>query len=210
VFWEQVNPDEVIESADTACYCRHCLARFQVEEGIEIPDEATASPARAAEWLWAKQSEAWARWRVELITSWVEGVVREARRIAPEVLVGVHLVPWGWDEYDGGQVRVVGQDVEALASLVDYVSPMAYAHMLHRQPDWVGQVTRRLAARVDVPIYPSIEVRESYRSEELTDAFFEAALDAALEPPSAGVVFWSWPPLAEQDSKQEILARHGS
>ena len=36
---------------------------------------------------------------------------------------------------------------------------------------------------------------------------FEAALDAALAPPSDGVSFWSWPPLAEQDSKREILAR---
>jgi uncharacterized lipoprotein YddW (UPF0748 family) len=167
-------------------------------------------PARAAEWLWATQPEAWSRWRAGLITSWVAGVVGEARRIAPEVIVGVHLVPWGWDEYDGGQVRVVGQDAEALASLVDYVSPMTYAHMLRRDPQWVGQVTRGLAARVDVPVYPSIEVKESYRSEELTDAFFAAALDAALQKPSAGVVFWSWPPLAEQESKQSILARRGS
>jgi len=107
-------------------------------------------------------------------------------------------------------VRVLGQDVEALAAVVDYVSPMAYAHMLHREPEWVGGVTRELAARVDVPVYPSIEVKESYRSEELTGAFFESALESALQPPSRGVVFWSWPPLAEQEAKQEILEHHGS
>jgi len=207
VFWEMVKPDDSIDSLDTACYCPHCLARFQQETGVELPEEVATSPARAAEWLWAKQSEAWARWRVDLITSWVEGVVREARRIAPEAIVGVHLVPWGRDEYGGGLVRVVGQDVEALAAIVDYVSPMCYAHMLHREPEWVGRMTRGLAARVDVPVYPSIEVKESYRSEELTGAFFETALDAALQPPSPGVVFWSWPPLAEQRPKQEILER---
>ncbi len=38
-------------------------------------------------------------------------------------------------------------------------------------------------------------------------AFFETALDAALQPPSRGVVFWSWPSLAEQRRKQEILER---
>ncbi len=48
-------------------------------------------------------------------------------------------------------------------------------------------------------------MKESYRTEELTDAFFEAALDAALQPPSRGVVFWSWPHLAEQAAKQEVL-----
>ena len=210
VFWEMVKPDDAIVSVDTACYCSHCLTRFQEEKEVEVPAEVAASPARAAEWLWARQPEAWARWRVDLITSWVEGVVREARRIAPEVTIGVHLVPWGRDEYDGGQVRVVGQDLEALAALVDYVSPMCYAHMLHRDPEWVGRVARGLAARVDVPVYPSIEVKESYRTEELTGDFFETALDAALQPPSRGVVFWSWPPLAEQEAKQEILEHRGS
>ena len=74
----------------------------------------------------------------------------------------------------------------------------------------MGEVTRELAARVDVPVYPSIEVKESYRSEELTGDFFQAALAAALRPPSRGVVFWSWPPLAEQEAKQEILGHRGS
>jgi hypothetical protein len=209
VFWEMVKPHDSIESLETTCSCPHCLARFQEETGVELPDDVASSTARAAEWLWENQSEVWARWRMGLITSWVEEVVREARRIAPEVIVGVHVVPWGRDEYDGGLRRVAGQDVEALASVVDYLSPMCYAHMLHREPEWVGEVAQDLAARVDVPVYPSIEVKESYRSEELSDAFFAAALRTALRPPSPGVVLWSWPPLAESESKRDILACRG-
>jgi len=34
-----------------------------------------------------------------------------------------------------------------------------------------------------------------------------AALDAALAPPSGGVVFWSWPPLSEDRAKQEVVSR---
>ncbi|HSD26916.1 MAG TPA: hypothetical protein VLL75_06400, partial [Vicinamibacteria bacterium] len=109
--------------------------------------------------------------------------------------------------YDGGPIRVVGQDVRALAPLADFVSPMCYAHMLHRDPAWVARVVRELASRVDVPVLPSIEVKESYRQEPLTKAFFAAALDAALAPPSAGVVFWRWPPLSEDVAKQEIVSR---
>jgi hypothetical protein len=208
VFWEMVGPDDAIEAADTACYCDHCLARFQEDTGIQVAAEAMASAPRAAQWLWEHQAEGWAEWRMGLITSWVRDVAREARRIAPDVTIGVHLVPWGRDEYDWGLTRVAGQDVEALGALVDYVSPMAYAHMLHREPEWVGRVTRDLAARVDVPVVPSIEVTRSYRKDDLDEAFFQAALDAALAAPSGGVVFWSWPPLAEQRAKQEILARH--
>jgi len=50
-------------------------------------------------------------------------------------------------------------------------------------------------------------VKESYRKDPLTREFFAAALDAALLPPSAGVVFWNWPQLSEEKAKQEVLAR---
>ena len=207
VFWEMMKPESRIDPLDTTCSCARCLARFEAETEVRLPPEAKASPAAAAAWLFAGHSDPWIRWRAGLITSWVREVVEGARRIAPGAWVGVHLVPWGEGDYDNGPLRVAGQDVEALGALVDYVSPMCYAHILYREPDWVGRVVRGLAPRVRVPIIPSIEVRESYRSDELTDAFFANALRAALEPPSRGVVFWSWPALAVESSKQEILAR---
>jgi hypothetical protein len=207
VFWEMVRPDGRIDPLDTTCFCARCLARFERETAVELPAAAKASPRAAAGWLLAHEPERWTRWRAGLITSWVEGVARDARRIAPGVKINVHLVPWGESDYENGPMRVVGQDVRALAALADYVSPMCYAHMLYRDPAWVGRVARELAARVTVPVLPSIEVKESYRKEPLTKEFFAAALDAALAPPSAGVVFWSWPPLSEDASKQEVLAR---
>ena len=172
-----------------------------------MPVAAKASPRAAAEWLLGQQPEKWTRWRAGLITSWGEGVAREARRVAPGVKINLHLVPWGESDYGNGPIRVAGQDVRALGPLADFVSPMCYAHMLYRDPAWVGRVTRELAARVAVPVLPSIEVKESYREEPLTKEFFAAALAAALAPPSAGVVFWSWPPLSEDVAKQEILSR---
>ena len=207
VFWEMVRPDGRIDPLDTTCFCARCVGRFERETGLELPAVAKASPRAAADWLLAHEPEKWTRWRAGLITSWVEGVAREARRIAPGVKINLHLVPWGESDYENGPMRVVGQDVPALARLADYVSPMCYAHMLYRDPAWVGRVTRDLAARVTVPVLPSIEVKESYRKEPLTKEFFAAALDEALAPPSAGVVFWSWPPLSEDAARQEILAR---
>jgi hypothetical protein len=207
VFWESVRPDGRIDPLDTTCFCPHCLARFETEAGLTVPAAAKASPRAAAEWLFANQPEEWIRWRAGLVTSWVADVVHEARRVAPGVKINLHLVPWTESDYQNGPIRVAGQDVRALAPLVDYVSPMCYAHMLYRDPAWVGRVTRELAARVAGTILPSIEVKESYRKDPLTEAFFSAALDAALAPPSGGVVFWSWPYLAEEKAKQEVLAR---
>jgi hypothetical protein len=207
VFWEKVRPDGRVDPLDTTCFCSLCLARFEKEAGLQMPPAAKASPRRAGEWLFQNQAETWIRWRAGLITSWVEDLVREARRVAPGVKVNLHLVPWADSDYQNGPIRVVGQDVQALAPLVDYLSPMCYAHMLYREPAWVGRVTRELAARVSTPVLPSIEVKESYRTEPLTEAFFAAALDAALAPPSGGVVFWSWPYLSQDQAKQGVVTR---
>jgi hypothetical protein len=207
VFWEMLRPDARIDPLDTTCFCPHCLARFQEDTRVRIPVASAGSAPDAARWLFAHGPEAWIRWRAELITSWVRDVAREAVRVAPYSMVGVHVVPWGRLDYDDGLMRVAGQDVEALAPLVDYLSPMCYAHMLYREPGWIARVTRELAERVSTSVHPSIQVKEAYRSEVLPDAVFEAALEAALAPPSDGVSFWSWPPLAEQESKRDILAR---
>jgi ribosomal protein S27AE len=207
VFWEQVRPDGRVDALDTTCFCPRCLARFERDEGLAMPAVAKASPRAAAGWLLANHADRWVRWRAGLVTSWVEGVVREARRVAPGVKINLHLVPWGESEYQDGPIRVAGQDVRALGPLADFVSPMCYAHMLHRDPAWVGRVVRDLDARVAVPVLPSIEVEESYRQEPLTREFFAAALDAALAPPSGGVVFWSWAPLSKDEARQEIVVR---
>jgi hypothetical protein len=207
VFWEKVRPDGRIDPLDTTCFCPRCLSRFEREAGVEMPASAKASPRAAAEWLFGNQPQKWIRWRAGLVTSWVEEVTREARRAAPGVRINLHLVPWLESDYQDGPMRVAGQDLRALAPLADYVSPMCYAHMLYREPAWVGRVTREMAARVSVPVLPSIEVKASYREEPLTREFFAAALDAALEPPSAGVVLWNWPQLSEEKAKQEVVAR---
>jgi hypothetical protein len=205
VFWEMVPPDGWIDPLETTCFCPHCLERFQRETGVAIPEQALGSPTSAATWLFAHERAAWIRWRAELISSWVRDLVAEARGAMPGVVIGVHLVPWTKGEYDKGLLRVAGQDVRALGSLVDYVSPMCYAHMLRREPAWVGRVVRELAEQTRATVVPSIEVTESYRKERLDEAFFTTALRSALAPPSTGVVFWSWPPLAAEPSKQEIL-----
>ena len=52
------------------------------------------------------------------------------------------------------------------------------------------------------------EVAPAYREGEVfSSAEFEAALRAALEPPSAGVVFWSWDHIEADPERAEIIRR---
>jgi hypothetical protein len=94
----------------------------------------------------------------------------------------------------------------ALSKHADYISPMCYSFMLERPYTWVRSVVRDLAARASVPVVPSVQVKRAYRQNaKFSAAEFWLATHAALEPPSRGVVFWSWEALAEEPAKREIL-----
>jgi hypothetical protein len=95
-----------------------------------------------------------------------------------------------------------------LSEFADYLSPMAYSFMLHRPPDWVASVVEDLDWVADCPVLPSIQVSPAYREDEaFSGAEFEAALKAALAPPSAGVVFWSWDHIEADPERAQIIRR---
>jgi hypothetical protein len=123
----------------------------------------------------------------------VEDIVRRAKAAWPEVRVNLHAVPWRRSDFGGAIRKVAGQDFAALSRMTDYLSPMCYSAMLQRDPAWIHSVVEDLAGTAECPILPSIQVAEYYPGDrQLGEADFAACLDAALLPPSAGVVFWSW------------------
>ena len=53
---------------------------------------------------------------------------------------------------------------------------------------------------------PSIQVKEYYPGDrELHAAESEACLRAALEPPSVGVVFWSWDLIEKAPENRRVI-----
>jgi len=121
-------------------------------------------------------------------------------------LINIHVVPWRRDDYDGALGRVAGQDPAALSEFADYLSPMAYSFMLERPPEWVASVVEDIDWVADCPVLPSIQVSPAYRKGEVfSGAEFESALRAALEPPSAGVVFWSWDHIEADPEKAAVI-----
>jgi peptidoglycan/xylan/chitin deacetylase (PgdA/CDA1 family) len=78
--------------------------------------------------------------------------------------------------------------------------------MLERPPDWVHSMVVNLARDSTAPVVPSIQVGEAYRPGVVFSAAeFEEQLRAALEPPSRGVVFWSWEALAKEPEKRAAV-----
>jgi hypothetical protein len=207
VFWEMVGPDRDPATLPDTCYCVHCIQAFATFLGVP-PLTIPPQPQRAAAWIEANAAEQWVRFRIETITSMVRELVDEVREIDPDILINLHIVPWRRDDFDGGLARVAGQDPSALSEIADYLSPMAYSFMLERPPEWVASVVEDLDRVADCPVLPSIQVAPAYREGEVfSGAEFEAALLAALEPPSAGVVFWSWDHIEADPGRAEIIRR---
>jgi len=211
IFWEKVPPDAKLDPLRSSCFCPHCLRSFQASEQVAIPRNLTTTRAQA-QWIVTNRLSEWSNWKCRTITSMVETIAREARAVKPDVKLVVHLVPWRETDFNGGWKTIVGQDIGALAKLVDVLSPMCYAHMVRQDAAWIHAVVEDVQRRgPGHAIIPAIQVKEAYRPETMTAADFEQHLSQALLPPSRGVAFWEWPALEKDSQKRGIVrtaARH--
>jgi hypothetical protein len=205
VFWEMVHPDRTYASIPNSCFCPTCVATFTAETGVALPASAR-TPQQAAAWIESNHLDRWAGWKCRVIASMVEELVLAAKGARPGVLVNLHAVPWRQGDFGGAIRKVVGQDFAALSRFSDYLSPMCYTLMLRRDPSWITSVVREMSAASSCPIIPSIQVRPDYPGDlAMGPREFEATLRAALEPPSRGVVFWSWERLVQEPEKMDAI-----
>jgi hypothetical protein len=205
VFWEKVHPATLHGDIPNSCFCRQCVAAFAAKAGVRIPESLTDTRATAS-WILAHHGAEWTQWKIDLVDSMAEEIVRAARTVDPGIKVNIHAVPWRRTDFGGAILRSAGQDFPSLSRLADFLSPMCYAHMLERPPDWIHSVVVRLRDDSAAPILPSIQVAEAYRpGVKFTPAEFEQHLREALRPPSRGVVFWSWEALAKEPEKRRVV-----
>jgi hypothetical protein len=204
VFWEKVYPERSPDSLPQTCFCPVCLDRFSREMGVRVPAGLETTP-EVARWILDVHPAEWAEWKCRVIARAVDRLAKSARRAKPGVFVNIHIVPWRKDDFSGAAKAVAGQDAARLASLSDFLSPMAYHHMVLRTPTWVHEVTADLFAQTGKPVLPSIQVSEAYIEKPLPAAEFRAALEEALRPPSRGVVLWSWDALDKAPEKKAVF-----
>jgi hypothetical protein len=207
VFWEMVAPDRDPTTLPDTCYCPQCLERFAatVQAAAELP---VNDPVAAAAWIQAHAADRWTRFKSETISSLAWEIIRSVRAVHTRMRINLHTVPWRTGDFDGAITRIAGQDRPTLGRIADYLSPMCYSFMLHRPPEWIASVVGDVERAGNCSVLPSIQVAEHYREEESFDVSeFEANLRAALEPPSAGVVFWKWDHIAADPARAEVIRR---
>lgn len=204
VFWEKIYPDRLPESILTTCFDEHCVASFQEAINLEIPVD-TVEVNQLAKWILQNHQKEWVDWRCSQITSTVAKVHNLVRNSFPDSTINLHAVPWRGSDFGGAMRIVAGQDISELSNYVDSISPMCYAHMLKRGPEWVSSVVADFASQSRSKILPSIQVKEHYLNRRLTTDVFRASIDEALQPPSDGVIYWSWEALEQEPEKKELI-----
>lgn len=204
VFWEMIHPERTPESIPSACFDTSCLEKFQKETGIVLPGGLDGTAA-AARWIKARHAPEWTAWKCRVIARAVESIVAAAKAVKPGLIINLHSVPWRRQDFGGAIKAVAGQDLSALGTLVDMVSPMCYWHMLKRQPPWIRQVVEDAYSQTRGAVVPSIQVGNAYIRDPLSLEEFKDALEEALRRPSKGVIFWNWDALAREPEKMAAV-----
>jgi hypothetical protein len=208
VFWEKVGIAAQHGDIPNACFCGYCVKAFAQKAGLTLPADLDPADAKAASaWILGQHEAQWTDWKTGLIDSMVAEIRDAMRAVDSAIQINLHAVPWRRFDYGGAVLRNAGQDFPALSKRVDYLSPMTYAHILGRPPDWVHSVVHRLSESSAAPVLPSIQVGEAYRPDAVfTVDEFTADLREALRPPSRGVIFWSWEAFVKEPEKLRAAA----
>jgi hypothetical protein len=200
VFWEMIYPDRSSESIEMACFCDTCVGNFCRKNKIVLPDTCTTT-AQKAGFILKSHSDSWNGFRCDLITSMTREIADMARSVKPGIKINFHAVPWRDSDFNGANKRIAGQDLQKITPFTDYISPMCYSQMLKRDAGWIASIVTEMNGKAPGKIVPSIQVYPYYIDDSFTVEDFRKCVNAALEAPSKGVVFFSWP-LFEKDPER--------
>lgn len=204
LFWEMVKPDQKPQDIEHGCFCNRCIESFAKEYDIIIPDTCK-NVIEISKWILNNKKEEWAERKGKLISSMLSEIVTKVKKELPDVLVNFHAVPWRENDYSQARKYFAAQDIEKIAEIVDYISPMCYTFMLYRDSEWVGSVVEDFNKKASNKVLPSIQVKESYRSEKYKTEDFKNDLEKALAGSSQGVIFWSWEHLEKVPENIEVI-----
>ena len=205
--WEQAVPN----LPDT-CFCERCLARFQRDTGLKLPEAPTSERARL---LLTTHRRAWVGWRCGLLTDWVREFreIRDATR--REALLGTFHNPWTDEERDGARIEKLAIDLRAQSAHVDVFSPMPYhARFGHpSEPEWISRHVAWLGRALGIEgrpgercrIWPIVQISDW--GERVPVEQVPAVLDHGSRSPATGVMVFAWGGLRRQPEKIQAIGR---
>ena len=203
--WEQAVP----ELPDT-CFCNRCLATFERESGIRLPNRSIPETAR---WLLGPRKNDWIKWRCHVFTDWVRQFREIRNEVRPRALLGTFHCPWTDNEFDGALRSKLAIDLKAQAEFLDVFSPMTYhARFGHvGEPAWIGHQIQWLGRQLGVEGKPSDRIKIwpivqlSDWGEPVPATQVTEVLGEGTRPPATGVMVFVWGTLVKDWGKVESM-----
>lgn len=201
-FWEQIVPN----NTDQTCFCPSCIHEFTTLYNCHLTTLHTSTEEIAKEIL-SKYSQQFTAYKCAKISNLVAQIAEQIKEHLPHIKLSLHIVPWFQQEHNKALTTLVGQDIKALSKHVDILSPMCYAHMLHKSPNWISLYLQELQTLTSKPIVPSIQVSTCYRDDKLSESSFIDYINAISHSNVNGLIYWSWENLEKAPEKKELIKR---
>jgi hypothetical protein len=205
-FWELWMPETKRHEIPEYCFCERCLARFQVDTGVDLPVGSIAERARI---LQHELRGTWTKWKCDLIAGVVGTLKAAAQRGRPDVEVMVNSVAMGRDDHGNAVAEVLGQGLEALSGPADHFELMFYHQILRLDPaPWITSLAREARGRTVRTLLACLQTKADYldplyatghRRTEITSEEFRNALRAVADSPADGVMVYHWRDFLEDE-----------
>jgi hypothetical protein len=203
-FWEAwtpaVKPDEINEY----CFCPRCLARFEHDTQIVLPQARVSAVAL----LQGELRPVWTDWKCKLIAHAAAALADAARRVRPSTQVLINGVVAG----SAGR-ELLGQDLTRLSRGGNHVELMLYHQILARSPEpWITDVVREARPRVEGALLACLQLSPAYltgphagahRRSTIPFTEINEALRAVAASPADGVAVYHWNDLLEDDTAHD-------
>jgi hypothetical protein len=196
-FWERWTPDKRRETMPEYSYDAATLARFRSETGCDAP---ASGPAEAAQWIATHAREAWAGWKCSVIAQAARTLGDAARQAHPQAQIMLNTLPLAPEDWANARAEVFGQDVAALAEVVDAFEVMTYHQILKRRVGWIGSRGSQVKAITGKPTFCTVQARPLYldgmhavenRHPELSPDEFQRAVQSARQAGVDGVIVFT-------------------
>jgi hypothetical protein len=205
--WERAEP----LMPDT-CFCDRCLAQFQKDTGVALPQRPTAELSAL---LLGEHKAQWVQWRCDVFTDWVRefrAIIDETR---PGALLGTYHCPWSDTDFDGALRNKLAIDLKAQSKYIDVFSIMPYHARFghHDDPAWISRQTKWLGEYLGIAgkpgerhrIWPIVQLSDW--GEHVPPTQVREALMEGTAAPVTGVMVFNWHGLQKQMENVEEMGK---
>jgi hypothetical protein len=214
-FWELWMPETKRDSLPEYCFCERCVARFQEEAHVAVPNRSREEQIRLILKDFRKE---WSAWKCSVIADAVGEIKRAAQRQRPDIKILTNGVAFGIDDYDNAVEEILGQNIEVLAQHTDSFTFMFYHQISRRDPSaWIAQKTAEVEARTTRPFYATLQTKPAYlepmheagrRRSSIPFKEHVVGLQAIADSPADGVMVYQWTDYLEAEASGDFRPRN--